>query len=65
VHDPLDAAIAQRLSDRRRLRPSECAEVEPWKVTVENPARILDISMPHQQHLRGRTHRVSLSIRSD
>jgi hypothetical protein len=48
VHDPLDAAIAQCLSHCRRLRPSECAEVEAWKVTVENPAGILDISMPHQ-----------------
>src|SRR6202165_5498091 len=65
VHDPLDAAIAQRLSHPSRLRPPECAEVKAGQVTVENPAGILDIGMTHQQHLGGRSHGVSLSIRSD
>src|SRR5438552_9917598 len=64
VHDPLDTAIAQRLSNRRRLRPAEGAEVKAWQVTIENPVGDFHIGVPHQQQLGGRTHRVSLSIRS-
>jgi hypothetical protein len=64
VHDSLDAAVAQLLSDGRRLRPPQRTEVKTREVTIENPARILHIGMPHQQHLGGRTHGVSLSIRS-
>ncbi len=54
VHDPPNAGVAQRSADGGGLRPTQRAEVEAGQMTVEDPVRVLDIGMAHQEHARAR-----------
>lgn len=52
VHDAPEAAAAKGSAGGRRLGAAECAEVEAGQMAIENPMRILDIGMTHQEHAR-------------
>jgi hypothetical protein len=47
------------LSDRNRLSATELTQTEARKVPVDDPLRILDVGMPHQQHARGHPFNVA------